>query len=185
MHVADRAVGVFEIFIEQRHPGTVDLLMRSEHNRALGRSAPKHFGALQGQPVRKHPEIHVARSSSYRGTRHQSARGRREAQDCRRTALVAIGQPPPQGSGFRGKAPLRLNLVHVHESARPDGDNPLDWFRLTSLPGASDNDSKRVLPRYRRRRCIENWHRVLNSACKVECLDQRTGDHDAVMARWR
>ncbi len=55
-------------------PGMVDLLMRTEHNRVLGRNAPKRFETVQSQPVHKHLEIHVARSSSRRGTRRQDAR---------------------------------------------------------------------------------------------------------------
>ena len=71
-------------------------------------------------------------------------RGRREGRDCLRTALVAIGLTPPKSSGFCGKARV-LNLAHVHGPARTDGDNPLDWLRLTSLPEASNNDADRIL----------------------------------------
>ena len=168
---------MFELFVEQRRLGSVDLLVRAKHNRSLGRQKQKLFDLAQAQPVRKRLEIHVAHSSARRGTRRQKARGKREA----RTAIVelrwcAVDLPPPESNGFRNEAPVRLNLVHVHEPEPPDGDKPLEWFLLTSLPVASDRDAERILKWYRLRWRIEDWHRVLKSGCKVEYLGHRTGD---------
>ena len=175
--IADREGDLFELFVEQRRLGTVDLLVRAKHNRSLGRKTPKLFDVAQAQPVRKRLEIHVARSSARRGTRRQKAHGKRDA----REAVVdlrwsAVELPPPETSGFRNDPPIRLNLVHIHEPEPPDGVKPLEWFLLTSLPVASDRDAERILKWYRLRWRIEDWHRVLKSGCKVEYLGHRTGD---------
>ena len=175
--IADREGDLFELFVEQRRLGTVDLLVRAKHNRSLGRKTPKLFDVAQAQPVRKRLEIHVARSSARRGTRRQKAHGKRDA----REAVVdlrwsAVELPPPETSGFRNEPPIRLNLVHIHEPEPPDGVKPLEWFLLTSLPVASDRDAERILKWYRLRWRIEDWHRVLKSGCKVEYLGHRTGD---------
>ena len=118
--MADREGDLFELFVEQRRLGTVDLLVRAKHNRSLGRKRPKLFDVVQAQPVRKRLEIHVARSSARRGTRRQKAHGKRDA----REAVVDL--PPLEASGFRNEAPVRLNLVHIHEPEQPDGVKPLE-----------------------------------------------------------
>ena len=46
--VMDREADVYAVFAEQRRLGSVDLLVRAQHNRALGKGAPKLFEAVRG-----------------------------------------------------------------------------------------------------------------------------------------
>ena len=76
----------------------------------------------------------------------------------------------------RREEPLRLQLVDARERSAPEGAEALEWFLLTTLPVASLADAQQVLEWYRLRWRIEDWHRILKSGCKVECLGHRTGE---------
>ncbi len=171
--VMDREADVYAVFAEQRRLGSVELLVRAQHNRALGKGAPKLFEAVRGEAAQGRLEIHVARLSARRSSRGQKGKEAREE----RTAPVelrwqGVALPDPDG---RGEA-LRLNLVHVREETAPAGAERLEWFLLTTLAVASRQDAERVLEWYRLRWRIEDWHRVLKAGCKVEYLGHRRGE---------
>ncbi len=175
--VMDREGDSFELFVEQRRLGTVDLLVRAQHNRRLGRQLPKLFERVRAARAQAGMEIEVGRRSGRRATGQQKAGEKREARLARvglrwRTVELA----PPRNSDFTKEAPVRLNLVHVREDNAPEGVRPLEWFLLTSVGVKSSREAKQVLEWYRLRWRIEDWHRVLKTGCKVEYLGHRSGD---------
>ena len=175
--VMDREGDSFELFVEQRRLGTVDLLVRAQHNRRLGRQLPKLFERVRAARAQAGMEIEVGRRSGRRATGQQKAGEKREARLARvglRWRRVELA--PPRNSDFTKEAPVRLNLVHVREDNAPEGVRPLEWFLLTSVGVKSSREAKQVLEWYRLRWRIEDWHRVLKTGCKVEYLGHRSGD---------
>ena len=175
--VMDREGDSFELFVEQRRLGRVDLLVRAQHNRRLGRELPKLFERVRAAPAQGRMEIEVGRRSARRATRQQKASQKREARLARvglrwRTVELAL----PRNSDFTQEAPVRLNLVHVREENAPEGVRPLEWFLLTSVGVRSSREAKQVLEWYRLRWRIEEWHRVLKTGCKAEYLGHQSGD---------
>ena len=175
--VMDREGDSFELFVEQRRLGTVDLLVRAQHNRRLGRKLPKLFERVRAARAQAGMEIEVGRRSARRGTRQQKASEKREGRLARvglrwRTVELA----PPRNSDFTKEAPVRLNLVHVWEENAPEGVRPLEWFLLTTVGVRSSREAKQVLEWYRLRWRIEDWHRVLKTGCKAEYLGHQSGD---------
>jgi len=171
--VMDREADVYAIFAERRRLGNVDLLVRAQHDRVLGKEQPKLFETLRSAPVEGHLEIHVARQSARRASRGQAARAVREervAKVALRWQAVCLPDPDRRGSA------IQLNLVHVREEPAPEGAERLEWFLLTSLAVQTRKDAERILQWYRLRWRIEDWHRVLKSGCKVEYLGHRTGE---------
>ena len=77
--VMDREGDSFELFVEQRRLGTVDLLVRAQHNRRLGRELPKLFERVRAARAQARMEIEVGRRSARRATRQQQASQKREA----------------------------------------------------------------------------------------------------------
>ena len=71
--VMDREGDSFELFVEQRRLGTVDLLVRAQHNRRLGRQLPKLFERVRAAQAQAGMEIEVGRRSGRRATRQQKA----------------------------------------------------------------------------------------------------------------
>ncbi len=171
--VLDREGDVYAIFAEQRRLGTVDLLVRAQHDRVLGKGVPKLFEAVRQEAAQGRLEIHVARQSARRSSRGQPGRPAREervAEVDLRWQAVQLRDPDRQG------AAVPLNVVHVREENAPEGVARLEWFLLTSLPVQTRQDAERMLEWYRLRWRIEDWHRVLKSGCKVEYLGHRRGE---------
>lgn len=67
-----------------------------------------------------------------------------------------------------------LNVVHVWEPAPPDGQPPVEWTLLTTLPTATANDIAFVIDVYRRRWLIEELFKSLKTGCQVEKLQLET-----------
>jgi len=63
---------------------------------------------------------------------------------------------------------LSLNLVHVKERDAPKGQEPVEWFLVTTEPIRTDADVRRVVRIYRARWLIEELFRVLKSGCSIE-----------------
>ena len=171
--VMDREGDVYAIFAEQRRLGTLDLLVRAQHDRVLGKGLPKLFEAVRQEAAQGRLEIHVARQSARRSSRGQQARAAREervAEVALRWKAVELPDPDRRG------AALQLQLVHVREEQVPEGVERLEWFLLTSLAVQTRQDAERMLEWYRLRWRIEDWHRVLKSGCKVEYLGHRRGE---------
>ena len=175
--VMDREADIFDLFVEQRRLGNLDLLVRAKHDRRLGKGEPSWFADLRRSASRASLEIPVPRSSARRGTGKQPAKANRAA----RLAAVAlrwktVSLPAPKESPFTKEAPVSLNLVHLCEEAAPEGVVPLEWFLWTTVPVTSAPEAIQVIEWYRLRWRIEDWHRVLKSGCKVEFLGHRRGE---------
>ena len=175
--VMDREADIFSLFRQQRDQGTYDLLVRSQHDRALGPDQPRLWATLARGPAQARQTIAVPRQSARAGTRRQPARKARPARRARvglrwRTLTV----PPPRKSSDRHAEPVTLYGLLVQEDSPPPGVKPLVWRLLTTVPVTCEADAVQVLTWYRLRWRIEDWHRVLKTGCRVEYLGHRTGD---------
>ncbi len=74
--------------------------------------------------------------------------------------------PPKRKPGLPS---VPLSAVHAKEIDAPVGvDEPLEWMLLSTLPVTSLEEAKTALGRYAKRWCIEIYHRVLKSGCRIE-----------------
>lgn len=69
------------------------------------------------------------------------------------------GQPPPA---------FTVNVVEVQEVGAPAGVEPLHWRLLTSLPCTDWVAAQRVVGRYARRWCVEEYHKALKTGAGAE-----------------
>ena len=69
---------------------------------------------------------------------------------------------------------MRLHGVLIEEERTPAGAAPIRWLLLTTLPVDTPHECRRIVEYYSRRWRIEDWHRILESGCKVEELAHRT-----------
>lgn len=175
IHVMDREGDFFELFHQWRqHQSERDeLLVRAKHNRN-GEGEIKIFDQVAGLEPRGEVEVRVPRRTS------RAKKGRRAAQPVRRarTAVLSLRwtqvliQPPPYGPSG-GHPPVRVWLLHAREDVPPaNGDNPLEWFLLTTISLDDCESAIRVLDFYAKRWRIEDWHRILKTCCRAEknCL---------------
>ena len=66
------------------------------------------------------------------------------------------------------RSSLRLNVIHVFERKPPKGEAAVEWFLLTNLPIASDDDIAFAVDCYRARWTIEEYFKALKTGCQYE-----------------
>lgn len=97
--------------------------------------------------------------------KRQKPRSARTAQVTVRSVRTLLNSP--QRSGL---PPVYVNAVWVREEHPPEGDEPIDWLLLTSLPVTTFAEASLVASYYACRWEIEIFFRVLKSGCKIEEL---------------
>ena len=100
-------------------------------------------------------------------------RSRRMAEVSLRYKSVELN--PPLGSD-RDNLPLPVTIIHVVEENPPVGEEPIEWFLLTTANVASAEGAKDCLHWYCKRWRIEDWHRVLKSRCCIEDAAHKTAE---------
>lgn len=82
---------------------------------------------------------------------------------------------PPTRTG-RKLPPVYVNAVLVHEDKPPEGEEPIEWLLLTSLPIETFAQACAVAGYYCCRWEIEVYFRVFKSGCKIEDLQLQHED---------
>jgi hypothetical protein len=151
-------------------PGRLDLIVRACQDRVVQ-------GAEEGQRLREtvlaHPVL-FTHEIKVRGRTTKVAcetRGRRQARQTR-TAAVAVRAAqvtlrPPWRPGGHLPA-VTLNAVLVREVDPPEGEEPVEWLLLTTLPIDDVEAVRQIIQFYCTRWMIEVLFRVLKSGCRVE-----------------
>ena len=96
-----------------------------------------------------------------------------------RTAQVALRYMEIElrpGAHQKDKEPIKLRIVHVLENTKPEDDDPVEWFLLTTCAVSSPEQAQQILSWYCLRWRIEDWHRVLKSGCNIEKLQHKTAE---------
>lgn len=97
-----------------------------------------------------------------------------------RVARLSFSAMPISIRGGRGAegdpTTLTLNLVCVIETAPPEGEEPIEWFILTSEPIDSARAIAKVVRYYKARWTIEEFFRVVKSGCAFEERQLETRD---------
>lgn len=179
--LADSEADIYEFVVEgMREPRSGDWIVRACQDRALlaedgTKTAEKHLREyVLRQPVLFRQAIQV------RGRKTKvscEVRGRRQPR-CSREAEVAVRAASvtlrPPWRADRKLPPVTVNVVLVTEVDPPEGDEPVEWLLLTSLPVDDYEQVRQVIQYYCVRWMIEVFFRVLKSGCRVE---QRQFEH--------
>lgn len=64
--------------------------------------------------------------------------------------------------------PLECCIVHVYEKNPPKGQEPLEWFLLTSLDVKTFKDALRITQYYSYRWIIEEYHKCMKTGFRIE-----------------
>jgi hypothetical protein len=175
--IADREGDFYEHFHSQQNTSGIELLIRAKNNRAVDEHI-KMFEAVEQTPVRGQMRIHIAPRSQRpkKGKRAvRAARNRRDADVLVRYMPVTIN-PPKHGLSSK-KAPVKAWLIHIHEPNPPPGaEDPVDWYLLSTMVIDSLEDATQCVRWYCLRWRIEDWHRILKSACRVEDVRLKTAE---------
>ncbi len=178
--MADREGDIYELHDgAQTGPPNLHVLVRAQHDRSL-EGHQKLWSFMAAQPLGERRELSIPRRGN---------RGARSATVEIRWAIATIQAPAV--SPKKSWPSLQLQVIWVHEPVAPAGIEPLDWMLLTDLTVRTAAEAWEIVGWYCRRWGIEEWHRVLKSACRVEQRELKTDEHlkralvfDLIMA-WR
>lgn len=176
INVMDREADFYELFEEPRHKN-VELLIRASYNRNMGKGEEKLFDQVRSGEACGQLSIRVPRQSSRPKLSKQKAREKRKERNTEvAVRYQTIQMHAPTTPEHKDKPPISLSIVHIREESPPEGQNPVEWFLLTTLPVNSLEDAIECVRWYRLRWRIEDWHRTLKSGCNVEEIAHRTID---------
>lgn len=173
--IADSEADIYEVIAEGRgidHP--VQWLIRAGADRSLleageAQEQAAHLSeAVMAAPVLFIQQITVRGRTPKTGC---ETRGRRQARTDRKTevevrATTVMLRPPRRPD--RTLPPVTANVVQVRELNPPQGDEPVEWILVTTLPIITTEDIRTIIQYYTVRWLIEVFFRVLKSGCRVE-----------------
>ena len=162
--IADREADIFELFAASR-PARDDLLIRACRDRRVKvEDEVAHlWGVLRTNPIRNIITVEVE------ATKKRKKRTAR-CSLCFDKVLIL----PPQNSPHQEA--VSLYGVLVWEEETPEGEEPLEWLLLTTLPVESLEEALQCMEWYSYRWLVERYHFVLKSGCRVEKLQLETAE---------
>ena len=84
--------------------------------------------------------------------------------------------PPRVGAAAVKAEGERVQVVWAHEEHAPEGQTPIDWLLLTTLPVGDFAQAAQCVQWYSLRWLVERFHFTLKSGCQVEELQLETAD---------
>jgi hypothetical protein len=174
--VADSEADIYELLVEGTpEPGGAQWIVRACQDRALeaekdqAEAAPGHLRKeLLAQPVL------FTKTITVRGRKAKLScddHGRRQPRESRKTEVevraARVILRPPWRAGQK-LPPVSVNAILVRETYPPEGDVPVEWLLLTSLPIDNMEAVRQVIEYYCIRWMIEVFFRTLKSGCRAE-----------------
>lgn len=161
--VNDREGDIYEVLHAATAPGCrAGLLVRARHDRSL-------FGQ-RGQKLFKHMRrLPAAGTYTVRVPRHENQPARIATL---RVGFAAVRFAAPRY--HTGRPPLSLWAVWAQELEPPNGQAPITWCLLSTVPVHTLAQAIERIQWYVRRWTIEEFHRVLKSGCQVEARQLTT-----------
>lgn len=168
--VGDSESDMYDIFAAARQNPreNLHLLVRAGQNRT---TADGQDWAEQVRQAAKTGEQTVtvrkrkAKIGNGKSTRSRSREGRTANLEIRK-AVVTLRRPAR--ADRRLPATVTVHVVLCEEVDPPDGQDPICWMLVTTLPIETDEDIQRIISAYCVRWQIEVYFRTLKSGCRIE-----------------
>jgi len=166
VYITDREGDIFELFYE-KEKNCVDYIIRSQHNRTVypeGEKTDKLLEAIENS--KKLGEI------SFEIIKREDG-SKRQVKQTIQTGTFQIK------SRYGADIPLQkatINVVYLKEFNTPEGEEPVVWRLLTSLPISTQEEVETIIRYYLCRWEIEVLFKTFKSGCKVEEKSLRSAD---------
>jgi hypothetical protein len=144
----------------------MDLLIRAAYNRRVeaDEQTGKLWDLLEQSPVQGTMSVHLE---------HQPGQKARDVTLSLRWKRLSILPPPPKKL-HAVYEPIPLWAILVTEERPPEGQDPLCWLLLTTLPVETFMQAEQCVRWYRCRWLIERYHFVRKCGCRLEDLQLET-----------
>ncbi|HVB00493.1 MAG TPA: IS4 family transposase [Acidimicrobiales bacterium] len=167
VHVGDRGADMFPFFQACQATQT-HFLVRAAQNRRVEvcedeiSSSLTQARALPSQASRPF-EVPARHGRQARWTQLQLAFGQ----------LTLL---PPRNEPRASKEPLTVWVIRVWEEQAREGEEPLEWVLLTSVPTTTLEHAWERVDWYKHRWLVEDYHHCLKSGCRIEQRQLQTVD---------
>lgn len=177
VNVADREADIYDIFmdaLQQPEATHADFVIRSKENRCMDERIPPSEHGTRNAVYRKFRDdvrdspVRIRMTITLPATPKRAAR---EAELEIRAKSLTLRHPKNR----KGLPDVTCSVVYVQEVSIPeDGDSPVEWWLITSLPVETIDDILRVIEYYKTRWIVEVYFKILKSGCKVEDIQLET-----------
>ena len=167
VHVGDRGADMFPFFQACRSAQT-QFLVRAAQNRRVQESEEEITYSLTQARAFPSQTSRVLELPARHGHQKRSAQ-----------LQLAFGQMtllPPRHEPRASKEPLTVWVIRVWEEEAPEGEEPLEWVLLTSVPTTTLEQAWERVDWYRHRWLVEDYHQCLKSGCRIEERQLQTVD---------
>lgn len=169
--VCDSESDIYEFFAESRettHGRPLEILVRGCHDRATSEKGQRILDLVRATECRYTASVNVSSRKAKTSVENRKRKVDRPA----RTAEVEVRacqvtlRPPSRPD--RKLLPITVNVVLVEETSPPAGQEPIQWFLITTLPIDTDEQVRAVVEYYCVRWGIEVYFKTLKSGCRIE-----------------
>src|SRR3984893_6263629 len=159
IHVGDRGADMFSFFQACQATQTHFLLRAAQNRRVQESEEEISYSLTQARAfpsqVSRPFEVPARHGHPARSTQLQLAFGQM-------TLL------PPRHEPRASKEPLTVWVIRVWEEQAPEGEEPLEWILLTSVPTTTLEQAWERVDWYGYRWLVEDYHQCLKSGCRIE-----------------
>lgn len=166
VHVMDREGDAYSLMVELA-TAERDFVIRSAHDRVLDGPVRMLREAARLAPTVIEREVQLSarrNSPGPKGKQFPARRARPARLSLAATKVVLAPREPDAGLPKQ----LPLQLVHVLELWPPEGQQPVEWILLTTLPVDTPEALAFVVDVYRARWMIEEYFKALKTGCQYE-----------------
>jgi hypothetical protein len=167
VHVGDRGADMFPFFHACRSTQT-HFLVRAAQNRRVQESEEEITYSLLR--ARAFP------SQASRPFEVPARHGRKGRSTQLQLAFGQMTLLPPRQEPRASKEPLTVWVIRVWEEQAPEGEEPLEWVLLTSVPTTTLEQAWERVDWYQCRWLVEDYHQCLKSGCRIEERQLQTVD---------
>src|SRR5260221_4622067 len=172
VHVGDRGADMFPFFQACQATQTHFLIRAAQNRRVQGNEDELMYSltrtrAFPSQASRPF-EVPARHGHQARSTQLQLAFG----------PMTLL---PPRNEPQRSKDPVTVWVIRVWEEQAPDGEEPLEWILLTSVPTTTLEQAWERVDWYQCRWLVEDYHQCLKSGCRIE--ERQLQSVDGLMRR--
>jgi hypothetical protein len=186
LFVGDRESDIYEIYAEHMQcpaegKDAAGFVIRAGRDRALQQKAEHLYASVRAATELGTYQVEFSNKQQLRklgakqggSKRSVFRKGRKATLQVRATEVTL--RPPYRKHGDPLPA-VTLRAVGVFEQDPPEGQQPIEWLLLTSLPVENLTQAMRVIHAYAKRWLIEELHRILKSGCRVEQIQLRNSE---------
>ena len=167
VHVGDRGADLFPFFQACQTTQT-HFLVRAAQNRRVEESEEEITYSLMR--TRSWP------SQASRPFEVPARHGHPGRQTQLQLAFGQLTLLPPRHEPRAGKDPVTVWVIRAWEEQAPEGEEPLEWILLTSVPTTTLEQAWERVDWYRHRWLVEDYHQCLKSGCRIEERQLQTVD---------